>query len=235
MPIELAASGFHEWHDRIHSVPFLAVNSDRLDDCIAHYRAGGFRGLLGNPTFGFKQDNPGFLSRTPDVTHLWFWDVELRNIDAVYELQRLEYVGINPARPGIDFSRFPFLRRAMNHWIKSDRGITNSAISIYHLWHYRPRTKTFAGLEIPQGVTELQLFWANPQSLSGLPELKNLKELQIHRCRNLTDLSALPRIAPNLEKFLATTSSKLNPAAGIVEHPKLKTALIDGKEYIRTR
>ena len=229
MSIELKDSGFYEWHDHVKGVPGLGVDSDRIDECVAYYHEHGFGGLFGNPTFGFNQDNLDFLTSTKDVKWLWFWDVALRNIEALYDLTELKYVGINPKRPGIDFSRFPTLRTVINDWIKADTGILASTVTEYNLWHYKPRSKSFEGLEIPKGVKQLELYWANPATLDGLPVMKKLKVLQFHRCRNLQDLSALPRIAPNLRELLTTTSSKIDATAGVLNHPKLKTALIDGK------
>src|SRR5690606_25453369 len=100
---------------------------------------------------------------------LWFWDVALTNIDALYGLRELQYVGIHPQRPGIDFSRFPALRKVIHHWLPADRGLEHAPITTYHLWHYKPRSKVFNGLEIPLGVKCLHLYWANPSSLAGLP------------------------------------------------------------------
>lgn len=229
MSIELRESEFHEWHDYVKGVPGLGIDSKRLDECIAYYHEHGFGGLFGNPTFGFNQDNLDFLAHANNVKWLWFWDVALRNIDTVYELTELNHVGINPKRPGIDFSRLPALQSVVSDWIKSDTGISASTITEYHLWHYKPTSKSFGGLEIPSGVKELHLYWANPASLDGLPVLKKLKTLELHRCRNLKDLTALPRIAPNLQKLLTTNSSNIDATAGVLDHPKLKMALIDGE------
>ena len=229
MSIERKASGFYEWHDYVKGVPGVGVESRRIDKCVAYYHARGFRGLFGHHGFGFRQDNLDFLTQTPNAKWLWFWDVWLKNVDPIYGLTNLELVGINPKRPGIDFSRFPALRTAANHWLKADTGISASTITEYHLWHYKPRSKTFDGLEVPNGVKQLHLNWANPATLDGLPVMKRLKILQIHRCRNLQDLSALPRIAPNLQGLLATTSARIDATKGILDHPKLETALIDGK------
>ena len=226
MSIELKASGFYEWDAPPKGS--LGIDSARLDECIAYYHEQGFRGLFGTPGFGFEQDNLDFLARTPNARSLWFWDVAISNLDAIYDLSELESVGIHPRRPGIDFARFPRLRSVVNHWIKQDIGITKSKITNYDLWHFKPRTKSFEGLEMPKGVKELQLLWANPASLDGLPVMKKLKVLEIHRCRNLHDLSALPRIAPNLQRLLTTTSSRIDATAGVLDHPKLKEALIDG-------
>ena len=227
MSISLMPSGFYEWGAPPKGT--LGVHTERLEECLAYFHERGFHGLFGHESFGFKQDNLDFLSQATNAKSLWFWDIALRDIDGVYELTELDHVGIHPKRPGIDFSRFPVLKTAINHWHKADTGISASTITEYYLWHYKPKSKSFEGLEIPQNTKRLELTWANVTSLEGLPVLKKLKELQLHRCRNLTDLSALPRIAPNLTKLLTTTSSKLDVTAGVIDHPKLKMALIDGK------
>ncbi len=229
MPIELTASGFREWRDRDPDLPGVGIETARLDDCIDYYHRGKFRGVFGTPSYGFDQDNLDFLARVKNARWIWFWDVSLKNVEALYELSELEDFGVHPKRPGIDFSRFPVLNTVVNHWIKADFGLVQSNIKNYHLWHYKPTTKSFSGLEIPLGTRHLDLTWANPSSLAGLPILKKLKRLEFHRCRNLSDLSLLPEIAPNLETLLTTTSSKIDATAGVLDHPKLKTALISGK------
>lgn len=230
MPIQKEASGFFEWRDQLHGVPSLGADSARLKECVAYFHRGGFGGWFGNPSFGFQQDNLDFLAETAHATHLWFWDIALKNIDGLYALSELKNVGIHPKRPGIDFSRFPKLERVCNHWIKKDTGITTSTIKHYDLWHYKPTSKSFADVEMPANVEYLDLTFANPASLEGLPIMPKLKELQLHRCRNLSDLSALPVIAPNLKKLLATTCPHLDTTAGVQDHPKLKTAWVHGEE-----
>ena len=172
MSIELRESGSHEWHDNVDSVPGVGVESDRIDECLAHYHHHGVRGLFGHPSFGFTQDNLDFLSHATNARWLWLWDVSLRDVAPIYELAELEYVGINPKRPGIDFSRLRALRTVINHWIKADTGISGSTITEYHLWHYKPTSKSFEGLEVPAGVQRLELYWANPVTLAGLPVMK---------------------------------------------------------------
>lgn len=233
MSIELRESGFREWHDHIEGVPAVGVESDRIDECLTHYQRHGFQGLFGCPWFGFKQDNLDFLAGATNAKWLWFWDISLRNVDSIYDLTDLEYLGINPKGPGIDFSRLQKLRTVVNDWIKADRGIWASTITEYHLWHYKPKTKSFEGLEVPAVVQRLELNWANPATLAGLPILNELKVLEIHRCRNLQDLSDLPRIAPNLRELVATTSSKIQATAGVLDHPCLKQVWIDYKSVVR--
>ena len=235
MPIERRPSGFLEWHDHVDGVPGLGLESDRLDECVDYYHRAGFRGLFGTPAFGFREESLDVLARMKDATWLWFWDVSLKDVGGLYALKGLEYAGINPKRPGIDFSRFPRLRAVVNHWIPRDTGLRESSVRAYILWHFKPKTKSFADAEIPLRAESLELYWANPASLDGLPVLHDLKELRIHRCRNLSDLSALPRIAPNLQLLLTTTSSRIDPSRGVHDHPTLASARIDGVERLADR
>jgi len=238
MGIERKPSGFYEWdaEAKLERPRAVGIESGHVEKCMARYNEADFLGLFGSPHFGFREENLDFLNHAKvKPLWLWFWDVELKNVDALYGLSELDGFGINPKRPGIDFSRFRRLSRVINHWLKQDTGIAHSTIKQYYLWHFKPRSKSFAEAELPLGVEKLELNWANPASLDGLPVLKNLTELQIHRCRNLSDLTALPRIAPNLRHLLATTSSKLAAKAGILDHPKLETARIDGKELLAPR
>lgn len=237
MGIERKQSGFYEWdaEPRLGRPRALGIESGRVEQCMARYNEAGFCGLFGSPHFGFHEENLHFLARAEHKpTWLWFWDVDVKNIEALYGLDELDEFGVNPKRPGLDFSRFRRLGVVVNRWLKQDTGIANAAIKRYNLWHFKPRSKSFADVEIPLAVERLELYWANPSSLAGLPVLKRLKELQIHQCRNLADLSALPHIAPNLRHLLATTSSRLMPKAGVLDHPKLETARIDGKELLES-
>jgi len=237
MSIERKPSGYFEWDadPRLGRPRSVGIESGRVEACMARYNEEDFSGLFGSPDFGFREENLDFLGRAKrKPAWLWFWDVELKNVEALYGLDELDSFGIHPKRPGIDFSRFRRLGSVVNHWIPQDTGIARAAIGSYSLWHFKPRSKSFADVEVPLAAESLELYWANPASLDGLPVLPNLKRLEIHRCRNLSDLSQLPRIAPNLRHLLATNSSRLVPGPGVQDHPTLETARVSGKEYLAT-
>jgi hypothetical protein len=235
MPIERKTNGFLEWdaEPKLSQGRGLGLESGRIEECMAHYNAGGFTRLFGSRQFGFREDNLNFLTlaRT-QPSEIWFWDIELRDVEAVYGLSVLKEFGINSKRPGINFSRFKCIFTVINDWIRHDTGLSKASIQKYGLSHFKPRSKSFSDTEIPISVQSLHLTWANPQSLEGLPLMPDLTELQIHRCRNLSDISLLPSLAPNLKKLIITTSSRLNPTSGILDHPKLSLALVDGKKLV---
>ena len=112
MIVKQKATGFHVWNDYMDGAPGLGLDSDRVDQCVAYYHEQGYRGLFGSPSFGFHHDDLDFLARMTTAKWLWFWDVSLRNVDAIYELTALEHMGVNPKRPGIDFRRFATLGEA---------------------------------------------------------------------------------------------------------------------------
>jgi hypothetical protein len=211
----------------------IGIESARLDACVAEIAARAIRGVFGHPSFGFTQTDLNFLADVPEVVQVWFWDVSLDSIDGLYALRGLRYLGIHPKRPPIDFSRFPALERVVWHHEPRDRGL-GAATSIRHLdlWHFKPRAKHFSGLELPPDLESLTLNWANPATLAGVGELPRLRELEIHRCRNLATLDDLPRIAPNLEKLVVTTCGRLSDHRAVAALPFLRVARQDGRDLL---
>jgi len=207
--------------------PSVGIESSRITECIAEAKA-KYSGIFGSPSFDFREDNLDFLKELPEIKQLWFWDCKLASIDGIYHLKDLEYCGVMDQRPGIDFSKFPRLKQVVAHWNPKDSGFAKSKINNFSLWHFNPRTKTFDGLVFPPRTTQLELTWLNPQSLEGLAPLPKLRELGIHRARNMTDLSLLPKFAPNLKRLIITGAKKVTDFTGIENHPMIELAIVDG-------
>ena len=160
----------------LHGVVSIGIESARLDQCVTEVSRRGALGVFGAPSFGFTQSDLEFLARLPSLQKIWFWDVALRDVEAIYGLPNLRHFGVHPRRPAISFDRLPKLETVVWEHDPRDYGMSSLAhLSTLHVWHYRPRHGTFAGLELTPTVRELQLNWANPKSLAGLPELPYLK------------------------------------------------------------
>ena len=206
----------------------LGIETDKIRECVAAVKAKAFTGVFGSPSFGFKERNLDFLVALPHVRQVWFFGCAFESIDGLYALTDLEYCGVMEKRPGIDFSRFPRLGSVVTHWNSKDIGLADSSIRQFYFWHFKPRDKSFFNLKLPPQTHFLEFNWANPSSLAGLAPLPKLRELGIHRCRNIEDLSLLPHIAPNLEKLIVTTSKRLTQFDGIIDHPNLGLAIVNG-------
>lgn len=213
MPITLE-DGFHISHDLTH-VSSLAIDSQRLEDCIARVRAHQIKGVFGAPSYGFVGQDLDFLTDVPWVEAVGFLDINLKSIDGLYSLQELRHFGVHPKRPPIDFNRFPKLRKAIVEPKARDRGLGSlSHLELLHIWHYRPNTKDFSRLELPTSLAELQINWANVSSLESLPALPALRRLEIHRCRNLQSLGDLGTKFPRLEYLVVAACGRVMPGVG---------------------
>lgn len=83
-----------------------------------------------------------------------------------------------------------------------------------HIWHFRPKDNSFSSLDLPNSITELQVNWANPDSLETLPDLPQLKRLEVHRCRNLNCLGNLGEKYPNLEYLVIDACGRVTRSEG---------------------
>lgn len=207
------------------------IDSECLEACIEEANRRNAYGVFGHPDFGFREDNLDFLAKLSRIRSIWFWDVDLRDVSGLYELPELRSFGVHTNRPAVDFSRLKKLETIVWIYKAKDSGIaTLKTVRDLGVWHYKPSHKSFKSLELPPGVEELELTWANPSSLSGLPVLPKLKYLQIHRCRNMETIEDLPQIAPNLERLLVDSSGRLSVAADVLKQlPKLQRAYVNDK------
>lgn len=217
-------------------VSHIGLESSRLASCVSEAGRGHYKGVFGSPSFGFTETSLDSLRSLPELLSIWFWDISLKDVDAVYELTSLRSFGIHPRRPGIDFSRLSALENLTVQPVPKDRGFEAlSLLKRLHLWHYSPKDKTFTNLVLPKKIEELEINWASPKDLTGLSPNPNLIRLGIHRCRNLESLAALPSLFPSLEHLVVTACGKLDGRreAGLAQQlPGLKHAYIQGCKVV---
>ena len=206
----------------------VGIESDNLSACVAEARKRKAAGVFGAPCFGFKQHDLSFLADLPGLQSIWFWDVAMKNIEGVYALRGIKRFGVHPKRPGIDFSRLSTLEEVVWEYNKTDTGLEAlDRLKLLHIWHYTPKKMSFDGIIIPESVEDLQINWANPISLAGLPAMPKLKRMEIHRCRNLETLAELPSIAPGLEYLVVDACGRVADGKAVVKKlTKLKHAYV---------
>ena len=217
MPIE-RVDKFLETSDLgiIHS---LGIESHQIDNCIREIQKRNILGAFGCPVFGFKQDDLDFFREIPFIRQVWFWEINLKNIDGMYALKELEYFGVSDKRPAIDFSKFSHLKKAVWQPIRKDSGLESlDGLEELNVWRFKPKDKSYDSIKLPTNLRKLDLNWCNPVSLSDMPVLSNLEELQIHYCRNLESIENLFKIAPNLKRLVITRCANLSDFEVVNEH-----------------
>ena len=228
MPIEREGQ-FLRWRDMT-SAPGLGLESSQLDACVQEITRCHLTGVFGNPSFGFRESDLHVLTRLPHLEAVWFWDVELKNVDGLYALKGLQYFGVHPKRPAVDFSRLPTLKRLVWEYKRQDTGVGGlAALESLHSWRYRDPTKTFCNLSLPPNLVELEINWSNVETLGDRPRLPLLRRLEVHRCRNLRSLGPLDEIFPELEHLVVAASGKVEDGEGervVRQLPNLRHAFV---------
>jgi hypothetical protein len=221
---------FLRW-DSPRGVPSLGIETKQLRACVLQAKTEKIQSVFGSAVFGFEEDDLDFLRELTQVQHVWFFDVSLHDVSGLYALTRLKSFGVHPKRPPIDFGKFSKLESMVWVFNQKDVGI-DAAPSLKNLdvWHYNPKHKSFEGITIPKWVERLDISWANPRDLSGLPRLPKLRRLEFHRCRNLASLDGIDKVAPHLEELIVTTSSRVRATPDFSRMKQLKWAIIDGEK-----
>ncbi len=197
----------------------LGIETNQIESCLQEIQDRNILGVFGCPAFGFKQEDLNFLNEIPFIKQVWFWEVGLKEIDGLYSLNDLEYFGIHEKRPAIDFSKFPMLQKAVWNPVRKDCGIGElNSLQGLDVWRFKPKDKTYKSIELPKSLKQLDLNWCNPISLSGLPVLNELEELQIHYCRNLESIESIFGFAPNLKKLVITRCANLKDFKVVLNH-----------------
>lgn len=192
----------------------MVLESSQLRECIDEARLRGYTGAAGTPNLGFHESTLDALIELPHLRHVWFWEVQLSCINGLYSLKQLESFGVHPRRPPIAFERLPSLRKMVWTYKARDTGVESLSLDLLHLWRYAPKSRHFAGLELPTTLRELQLLWCNPSSLEGFTPIPGLKRLEIHQCRHMASLEALPALFPNLEHLVVTACGRVRAEEG---------------------
>jgi hypothetical protein len=208
--------------------PSLGFESDRLQGCIDEINRTKVESAFASKAFSFSEDNLDFLEQVPHLRQIWFWEVKVSRIDGLYSLRNLQYLGLHDQKPGIDFSKFPLLKQVVWTYNPRDHGLKElQHLDQVDLWRFNPKSKSFVDSGIPSQLRRLDINWANPASLDGIPHMPNCKEIQIHFCRNLRSLEGLDEIAPNLEKLVIASSKNCTETRAVQNLQKLKHVFIN--------
>jgi hypothetical protein len=208
MPIDFNNNGSIYWADSPQT-PSLGIRSKDIDKCISELKRRKLKGIFGTVPY-FTEETLDFLYEVPWVEAAQFYDIDLKSVDGLYHLPNLKYLRISGKRPPIDFGKLTTLTLLVLEYHKRDQRLYElTNLQEMHLWRFKADHKSIATGIIPQNIKELGLFWSNVETLNGLPELHNLRRLEIARCRNLASLASLNEKAPNLEWLVIDTCGRL--------------------------
>ncbi|MEZ4849091.1 MAG: hypothetical protein R3B93_10845 [Bacteroidia bacterium] len=218
----------------------LGIDSSNLKGCIEEYHNSTsfsgrtkFNGLFGHESFGFKEINLDFLTHFKTLNHIWFWNVNLEDIQGVYSFREFESFGILGKRPPINFSKFSQIKVLTIDWTNKDTNLSGlKSLEEFYLWHHKPKEKNFEDFKFPSYCSnKVQLNWTNVETLESLNGLIGTKSLEIHRSRNLRSLRGIEKLSDSLEELIIRACGKLIEIQPGLDLPNLKRIHINGKNY----
>jgi hypothetical protein len=233
MPIH--REGQHLVNSDLQGNLLIGMESESLQDCIAEAKRRHAYGVFGNPEWGFHEQDLDCLADLSDIKSVWFWDVNLRDIEGLYRLTGLRSFGVHSKRPPVDFGRLPTLESIVWHYNARDRGLERlTQLRQLSIWHSKLKTKTLQSVTLPRCLEDLEFVWSNIVSLVGLPEFPKLRRMAIHRCRNLEGIKGLPQIAPHLEHLTVANCGRVKDGAEVVRQmPSLRFASVQGVVLVK--
>ncbi|MHC4134832.1 MAG: hypothetical protein ACYS0K_07600 [Planctomycetota bacterium] len=212
--------------------PMIGIESDRLRECVEEYHRSQYVGVFGSSGLGFRESSVHVLAELRNLRAVWFWDVELQDVDALYELESLEGLGVHGRRPAIEWDRVRGLRELSTDWRGRDSGLRGYPLQDLYLWHHKPRSKSVGGLELPDCANEVHFNWTNVTTLVGLQGLRGTRSFEIHRSPNIESLDGLEALADSLERLIVTTCGRLQDTSVLDRLPHLKLAIVDGQRLV---
>lgn len=219
--------------DSVAHVPCVYLETKRLQECLSFVRAAAYLGVAGTPGYGFAESTLDSLLELPPLEAVWFTDINLKDISALYRHSGLRFFGVHERRPPIDFARFPELNTAVWVYSQRDSGLRLlQKLKQLDLWRL---TKAKRLLELPDSLESLTLNWPKIAGLRELPSLPNLRTLEINRARSLVSLDGIDQVSPGLEKLVVTGAPHLEtPTKGWLRErlPRVAHASLQGNLVI---
>ena len=161
-----------------------------------------------NCSRGWLGEDVSFLSELKFVRCLSITTSEIKNLNAIENMESLEHVQLTscPSEP-VDFTKLTKLNTCYLYWWKGALSIF-SCTWLNELYLDGAKLKDFSGLGNLVNLEKLVIANSNIKSLDWLPNLTKLKELDLTNCKGLEDFSSISQLH-NLNKLVIEGCKKL--------------------------
>jgi Leucine-rich repeat (LRR) protein len=126
----------------------------------------------------------------------------------LFNLKRIT-INVDDNYPKFDYSKFTYLEYLSIDWYKNFPDLSNNSnLKILTIWKYKPKSKAFEELQLPDNLESLKITESNINDFYGL-RISKLKKIEGHYCRNLKSLNGIDKVSQNLEVLILDYCKKL--------------------------
>lgn len=137
------------------------------------------------------------------------YDIDYSGIYKLKNLKSLDVIYRELIKPNIDYSQFKKLEYLSINWYNKELDLSeNKNLKKLVIWKFKPKTKTFSYIKLPDSLESFEITESNVQNFDGL-ELPNLKSFEGHYCSKLTSLDGLKKSSDNLQSFILGSCGNL--------------------------
>ncbi|WP_160137446.1 hypothetical protein [Chryseobacterium sp. c4a] len=157
-----------------------------------------------------KVENLDFLEELDFIEEIYISKYDI-NYNGIYSLKNLKALSViyRKSKPNIDYSRFKKLEDLSIDWYNAEIDLSeNKNLKKLVIWKFKPKTKTFSYIKLPDSLESFEITESNVQNFDGLA-LPNLKSFEGHYCSKLTSLDGLKKSSDNLQSFILGSCGNL--------------------------
>ena len=202
------------------------VDQNCVQVAIDAVKEGKADGLGVSPHMGYKSDDISFIDDLDDVRGLALPCASNYNLNHLYNLKNLQFLGVIGSKQAFVYEAFEQLRELRIEWnSKMILPDASSPLQKLYIRGYKPRSKGLEDIPEYKELNDIELVRGNLTKLKGIEKLKGLVAAQFSYLTNLQLIS--PLTALQVENLHFEACKKILDIENLTECKNLKRLAVN--------
>ncbi|GKV68546.1 hypothetical protein NCCP2716_10440 [Sporosarcina sp. NCCP-2716] len=205
----------------------VEVETEFIDKYIEYINENSIKEVQINSSYYFD-DTLSFLTKCPQITHVYIVDSVIKDYSALYSLTELKCLSSQSPIINLDFSLLCDLEELSIIWNKSIKNLDScKKIKYLNVSKFNPANGNLTSLSISLKIETLILNQTSVTSLQGIEKLSKLKILHINYAKKLKNFIGIEALATSLEQLDLYACRGVESYKALGEASSLKKLIID--------
>ena len=185
---EFKKDGF-TFFDGFFNEPVFSLDISNFEEKLSYLKKNKIKNVsLDNSLIEFS-----FLKEVDFIEEVYISNnIVVEDFHILKNLKRM-IVNIESSKPNLDYSNFPKLEYLSIDWYNNFPDLSsNINLKELIIWKFKPKSKSFLGLNLPAQLESLEITESNILNFEGL-KLPKLKKIEGHYCNSLENLRTFER------------------------------------------